>query len=69
MSVILQGSVLVVFFNIFVGNMKCILHKFADDIRLRGAVDMLEGGYTIQRDLDRPERWSHANLMKFNKVM
>ena len=51
MSVILQGSVLVVFFNIFVGNMKCILHKFADDIRLRGAVDMLEGGYTIQRDL------------------
>ena len=45
---IYQGSVLgKVLFNIFVGNMdsgiECILWKFADDIKLSSAVDMLEG--------------------------
>ncbi|PKU45321.1 rna-directed dna polymerase from mobile element jockey-like [Limosa lapponica baueri] len=70
MSSVPKRSVLgPVLFNIFVNNMdsrsKCTLSKFANDTKLCGAIDTLEGKDVIQRDQGRLESWARANLMKF----
>jgi len=67
-----QGSVLgQVLFNIFVGDMdseiECTLSMIADDSKLSGATDTVEGRDAIQRDMNRLDRWACDNLIKFNK--
>ena len=71
MSCVPQGLVLS---DTFIGNIddgtECTLSKFADDTKLSGAVDAVEGRDAIQRYLNRLERWDlcESNDIQLSKV-
>jgi len=61
-----------VLFNNFVGDMDSgierTLTSFANDTKLYGPVNMLEGWDAMQRELDRLKRWDCVNRMKISKA-
>ena len=58
-------------FNVFINHInsgiKCTLSKFANDNKLCGAADTLEGWNAIQRVLDRLKQWTQENLTRLSK--
>ncbi|PKU46738.1 rna-directed dna polymerase from mobile element jockey-like [Limosa lapponica baueri] len=66
-GLILGKILLKVFINDLDSGTKCSLSMFADDTKLRGAVDTPDRCAAIQKDLKRYEKWADTNLRKFSK--
>ncbi|KAJ7428534.1 hypothetical protein BTVI_00322 [Pitangus sulphuratus] len=69
---VIRGSVLaLVLFNIFINDIdsriECTLSTFAKDMEPSSTADTTERRHAIYGDLDKYEKYSHKNPMKFNK--
>ena len=47
---------------------ECTISKFADDTKLKGAVDSFEGQEALQRGLERLLYWAIIDGMKFENI-